>query len=353
MEPWAGRLDELADVNLRASFLGNFVNVLMQAGAQRRALELAPRHLALAAEAGDAGEEVTARMNLSNLHGRRGELEAAVAHASAADALIGETSQGGALREWNRATWGYWLAGLGRFGPALQALETAVAAFQGHASLLAMAQDSLVRVWLTLGQGARAAALVRDQAELPEGRLRARRLATRALVEQALGRPFAGLLEQAIAQTVPSEPVHIVARTLLAAGTIPTQPAEAARELVQQQRVAEAADFLPLATQAAAWRVRALVALGDRAALPTLLAHVEQAALRWRAPNVYLPELMLCCQEGYDFLRSTADARRCLDMAWRWVHAVALPELPPPFVVGFLERQPVNLRLRALVAAPA
>ncbi|MES1264342.1 MAG: hypothetical protein ABUU24_01680, partial [Variovorax sp.] len=38
------------------------------------------------------------------------------------------------------------------------------------------------------------------------------------------------------------------------------------------------------------------------------------------------------------------------ERAWRWLHETALPEVPPEYRIGFLERNPTNRALRAWAA---
>lgn len=354
MAPWSQRLETVADPALRASFAGNHVNVLMQAGQHHQALQQAARHLQFAQAAADAGEQLTAHMNLSNLHGRRGDLGPALQHAEAAEGLVEESGRGAAVRQWNRITWAWWQAGLGRYGPALQALEAAIAALQdpGGAQLLALAQDHLVRLWIVLGQPGRAKALVDSQPPMPPGRLLARQLGTQALLAQALGRPDAALLAAAAAQVPDNDPVRLAAEIRLAAIDIADTPAAAAARLAALQQRAEAAEFLPLAVDAASWRAQALAQAGDAApgVLPALLRHVEHELPRRQAPNVYPPAVLLRCHAAWTTLGAHADAQRCHQAAGHWLQTQALPQVPAPFVDSFLQRNPSNAQWRLLAA---
>lgn len=337
--PWQARMDGVGDPRVRREYFGNLTNLLMQASRNGQALAAARRHLDCARQTDHGGEQVAALMNLSNLHGRRGDLELAIEYGQAADRLIPDTEQAALLGPWNRATLGYWLAGAGRFDAALQLLDAAVAALaRGNPMQHQMAQGLLARVWVTLGQPARALALVREMPEAPPGRLRASQLALRARIEQARGRDAAPLF-RAVVATALSEAdfVRLGAEVALA------DCAGDARALASLQQRAEQLEYFPIAAEAASLRLQAQ---GEPADVPTVLA-AEQRVLAARLPAYYLPEQLARCSSAYRRLGRESDACRCEQAALDWVHKTALPQVPPPFVDSFLHRNPVNAALRA------
>jgi DNA-binding SARP family transcriptional activator len=335
--PWLGRIDAIDAAPVRRDFFGDLTNLLLQANRAGEALAAARRHLELARLTGHGGEQVAALMNLSNLHGRRGDLDKAIEHGRAADRLMPETEQASMLGPWNRATLGFWLAGSGRFDEALALLEGAVAALADAPVQRQLAQGLLARVWITLGQTARAVALVRAAPEMPPGRMRAGQWAVRACVDEAQGLDATAAWQEVIAHATADDPTRVVAETALAG-----RANDADAMLALQQR-AERLEYFPIAAEAATLRLQGLPV--DGLALATAAA--ERQALASPSPFFYPAAQLARCAAAYRRAACAADARRCAQAALDWVHRAALPHVPAPFVESFLHRNEVNVALRA------
>lgn len=343
--PWRDRIDGVASLAARRDLFGNLTNLLLQCNRNAEALETGHRHLELARASGHGGEQVSALMNVSNVHGRRGDLVRAIDCCRQAAQLIPESEQAAMLGPWNGAYLGYWLAGTGRFGEALALLEEAGTVFStGPVALRQTLQGLLARVWITLGQTARAAALVRAMVELPSGRMRAAQCALQATLDEALGLDATPAWREAAANDVAGAPPRIAAEIALAAA------AGDAAGLLSWQRQAEQVDGLPFAADAATLR---LALLTEPNALALALPAAEQLVLTARSPVHYLPGQLLRCAEAWRRLDHEADARRCERTALDWVYEQALPHVPPPFVDSFLHRNPVNAALRAVATRPS
>lgn len=224
-------------------------------------------------------------MNLSNLHGRRGDLAQAIAAGEEAAGLIPETAQSTSLLAWNRISLSYWLAGDGRFAEGLANLEAALEEFGrpgGNPMLLSLAQDLCARVWLTLGQVARAHRLV-DSPANGAGRVRARQQYTRARVRLAMGQSDQGLLAEVQSLVGEADPVGIAAGIDLA---VRGPEAPLAARLESLQRAAQDHECFALAAMAASLRTTDLVRSGRRAAA---------AKPPCSCPK---PSAQRCCPEG-------------------------------------------------------
>ncbi|MBG6080911.1 DNA-binding SARP family transcriptional activator [Rubrivivax gelatinosus] len=343
MQRWRTRITELADPVLRCEFHGNLATLLIRVNRSGEALPVAEQHLALARATRSATEQLAALMNLSNLHARRGDLTRAVEHGREADRLATEIELTATLAWWNRASLGFFLGGLGRYAEALQLLEAAAGALATSPLQQNLALGLLARVWLTLGQGARAHRCVQGLSEAPPGALRTAQLVLRAAVAAATGQPAAPLWQEAAATGVAEDPHRIQAEIELAC--------EAGRlDLLHElERRADAAALFPQAAEVA---TRTLALLADRQAAAAAAA-AEHRTLQARSAHYYLPALLLRCAEAYERGGRGDAAQRCLATALDWVHRDALPHVPAPFVEGFLHRQPVNVALRAAAARRA
>ncbi|MGC4076978.1 MAG: BTAD domain-containing putative transcriptional regulator [Rubrivivax sp.] len=343
MQRWRTRITDIADPVLRCEFHGNLATLLIRVNRSGEALPVAEQHLALARSTRSATEQLAALMNLSNLHARRGDLRRAVEYGQEADRLATEIELTATLAWWNRASLGFYLGGLGRYAEALALLEAAVDALAGSPLQHNLALGLLARVWLALGQAARAHRCVQALGEAPPGALLCAQLALRAAVAEATGQPAAPLWQQAVETGAAEDPNRLQAELELACG--------AGRvDLLQElERRADAAALFPQAAEVA---TRMLALLAERQAA-TAAAAAEHRALQTRSGFHYLPAQLLRCAEAYERGGRGDAAQRCLATALDWVHREALPHVPAPFVDGFLHRQPVNVALRAAAARRA
>jgi hypothetical protein len=93
---------------------------------------------------------------------------------------------------------------------------------------------------------------------------------------------------------------------------------------------------------------RAAVALADadraRQAAGALVALLGEG---YAAEFTYGPEAWLAAAEAWQLAGDDAAAQRAWAAGAAWVQGRALPQVPPPFVDSFLQRNPVNRRLLA------
>lgn len=348
--PWLGTIEAEPDVKERIWMYGVAFGCLFDADRLHEALRMAEAFHATATGHGLADEEITSRINLLIVHLRLGQAQQAAEEGLRVDALLEHQPQQAMLRVWNRIHRAVAQVAVGELGQAVQAFSEAgefLRANQQGSALLAIAEDFLGALWLTLGQAARAKQVADAPVAGVDGARKARRLILRAHVQRVLGQDPGPALEEASAACGPEG----LADTRLAIGIERLHgrdDAEAAATLAALGRQAEERAFPVLAQLAALQRLRVLARLGPGPALAEAASAVEQGASLVRGFRVYFPEQMLACCQAYAALGQQAEARRCAAAGLRWVEQVACPSLPPELRAGFLERNPANRELRAL-----
>jgi DNA-binding SARP family transcriptional activator len=346
-------IDTLADLRLRIEICSAYENLMIQADRPTELPVWMHRHLAYAKQAGDQASQMTALMNLQAHALRQGDLEPGIAHARAAAAAAPAGEQARALASWSETGLGFMLCGLGRYGDGLAVLERELAYSLGAsaqaAALTANQEQWLAQVWITLGQTARAQALIASDEGIAPGARRAKRLMVRAALQQALGQRVQAkaLWQEALEQTDPlaNRWDQIVCHIHLADHAEPAGAIEACLDLARQST---ARDYHVLTVLAEAAGLRAHLRSGSlREAERPLLQRVEADACRWRHPIASVPALLLDVAEAWLALGEREGADRCLRAAHHEVYTRQLPQVPEAFRHGFLNRNADNLRLQA------
>jgi tetratricopeptide (TPR) repeat protein len=239
----------------------------------------------------------------------------------------------------------------GLYSPALPALERVLDEFERrNAAFWAQAcRMVLVRLWLDLGQYARAVPLLRDEPDDLPAWLRADRRLLQLEQARALEQPaMAGVLDEA----------HALAATDLQRG--PGLQVRALRALPPAQVLAQAPALAK--TLAARERFGALLALHAHVACAALAeGQLEVAATSARvalalfkegyAPeSMYRPEVHLVAWRVLMQAGAPAEAAEALKAGIDWIRSHALPHVPVPFLDSFLHRNPVNRELLAAAA---
>ncbi len=238
----------------------------------------------------------------------------------------------------------------GHYSTALASLERVLVVFEqrGTAFWVQACRMVLVRLWLDLGQVARAVPLLRNEAaELPAW-LRADSRLLQLELARALHQPAStDLLNEAwalAAQDTQRGP-SLKVRTLRS--WPPDQVAERAEPLAKT-----------LSTKERHGALLALHVYVARAAC--VLGHISAAAAAARAAaalleagyapeSMYLPEAHLVAWQALTQAHAHAEAAAALRAGTDWIRSRALPEVPAPFLDSFLNRNTVNRELLALV----
>ena len=348
LAPWEEQVLSLPDLHERISFCGGFENLMAQADQPAQALKWGLRHLDWAQQAGDRVEEMLAHVNLSADGMRRGDLTGGIGHAQAAAALATTSEQTRAVASWNNTGLAHMLSGMGRYAEAIDLFERELAYTAGAPTALRANQEQwFAQLWLNLGQPARAQQWLGQDESVPPGYGRAKRLVARAAVELATRGDDFALLQQAL-QDSAGVPVRRYEWLMAAIGLL--RRAEPAQVLAQTKALLPIAHERGWGVQAAqlqALRVTAWLGLHNAIEAGHAARQLEALALRHRHPTAYFPALMQRAAQGHAAAGHHEDARRCTVEALHWVHAVALPQVPPPFVESFLQRNAVNRQLRA------
>ncbi len=242
-------------------------------------------------------------------------------------------------------------AEVGHLGPAQVELDRLLPHFEamGAPFWVQAVRATQARLWQHLGQHARALQALQVDAEGVPAWMQAGHLWMRLEVEQWLGLPLA---TQPVQQALALLDGDAHRRTGNAVRSLRFQPAQA---------VLDQADTL-----AASARGKELFG-----ALAALHMHTARAALALKQPDraaaaafeltsllaqgfvpdfVYTPEAWLVATQALQTAGHLQPAQAARAAGQDWVRAVALPQVPAPFIDSFLHRNPVNRDLLASAA---
>ena len=345
LAPQRSWLDAQADDTLRMLWHGDWAAALGQAGRLNEAVAAFDVALLAARRGGLRDAEGRLLLNCSVSLRQSGQLDRALALSRQGQALSAERVPIDILvLARNEAETGHYSNALAALEPVLKVFEDRGTLFWAQACRMVLA-----RLWLDLGQRARAVPLLQvEPADMPAW-LRADRLLLQLELARAMEQPAAaGLLEEALAL----------------AGTDPQRgPGLAVRALrdLPPHQVAARAAGLSRALRAKE-RFGALSALNVHLARATLaLGRTAQAAAAARAAlapfddgcapeAMYLPEACLVAWQALQQAGAPEEAAAALRTGTDWIRGRALPQVPAPFIDSFLRRNAVN---RSLLAAAA
>lgn len=350
MQTWSERAGAAQQAEIRVGFASEYANILMQSDRPLQALPAVQRHHDLAEAAGLHGEQAVGLMNLFALHTRRGDTAAALRAAQQADRLLSESGQAALLWSWNRIHLAMGLAATLRYGEAIQTLEQAGAALPPRAPVACLHANFSAELWLTIGQTARAVAVLPAQTDdrLTPG-MRAATLLVRSRLETALGRDGEPLLQQSWAIAAQGQSHDRIRCAVERLGYERDPEAALAAAALLQVEAADLA-FHPLAALAARHRLQRATELRRTEGLSALAQHVQDLLDRHAGWTLREPETLLALAEAWQLLGDEMQTRRCVEFGWRCLYERALPTLPPAFRDSYLEQVPVHRRLRALAA---
>jgi DNA-binding SARP family transcriptional activator/tetratricopeptide (TPR) repeat protein len=301
-----------------------------------------------AAEAMDSDLLPQAINNVGYTCAKMGQHERAVDHARRALTLSRSRSDefdATGLGPIIRFALGHHLRNLGRYREAIELMDDATQGFVAGRSpmLLASVNHQMALLWVQLGQAARAQPLV--AADVPEQTAvqQAQRLAFRAMVWEAQGRPAVDEIRRALA-LVPN-PDSLAHRMWTLAATTLVEPQEGESLACGLAVWAAARERLGLALAAHGRAARCAWAQESWArAVP----HVDEALRLSRdvQPDLYyLPELWLVAAQVYGAAGREEDRLIALRTGCEWVLRVAREHVPDAFRQSFLHRNPVNSQL--------
>lgn len=346
LAPLRAWVDAQADDTLRMLWHGEWGASLGHAGRLCEAVGAYDTALAASRRLGLRDAEGRLLLNRSVTLRQSGQIDQALACSRDGQALSVAGAADPAERPVDRLVLARDEAEAGLYGPALRALERVLAEFErrGTAFWAQACRMVLVRLWLDLGQFARAVPLLRDEADDLPAWLRADRHLLQLDLARALGQPAAaGTLEQALslavtdAQRGPS--LQVRALRSLPPFEVAAQVESLARLLAAKERHGALLALRVHAARAALEEGRAEAAA---AAARSALLLFEQGV----APeSMYRAEAYLVAWQALTRAGASTEASVALQAGAHWIRSRALPHVPAPFLDSFLHRNAVNRTL--------
>lgn len=239
----------------------------------------------------------------------------------------------------------------GLYSSALPALESVVTEFERRQARFwhQAGRMVLVRLWLDLGQYARAVPLLREEPDELPAWLRADRRLLQLELARALGQPApTGVLDEVLtlAAADPQRGPSLQVRALrwLAPAEVMAQAPSLVKALNARERFGAVLALHVHVARSALDEGRTDVATGAARAALALIA--EGCA----PESMYRPEASLVAGRALAQSGAHAEAAAVFRSGSDWIRSHALPQVPVPFLDSFLNRNPVN---RDLLAAAA
>jgi len=303
---------------------------------------------------GDLSELATLTSNLATVKGNLGSVGDALALAQRALALhvqLGTTEgpAGGVVETYV----GLYCGMVGRYTEALERLDAAVARFErdGQKTWIAVASNHKAFLLTQLGQFARARQALNYEAPSVES-VRARGASLAARVDRALGIADDAGLRLALEILNRGGDPHVRMQALLDEAER-LEPGQSLAQCDEVLRMARALEFGGVAMRAGLLRALALhrdQRQGESAAqLRALLPRLDEVA----PADMYLPDAWWIAVQVFDACGASDEAMMALAHATRWIHKVALPNVPEAFRDSFLQRNPANRALLAVAVRRA
>lgn len=348
LAPLRAFVDAQPDTALRMLWHGEWGASLGHAGRLREAVAAYDVALAASRHLGLRDAEGRLLLNCSVTLRQSGQLDRALVQSRQGQAMSAAETTGAAELPIDALVLARDESETGHYASALSSLESVLAEFQqrGTAFWCQACRMVLVRLWIDLGQYARAVPLLRDEpGELPAW-LRADRRLLQLELARALEQPApAGALAEAfaLAQADPQRGPGLRVRALrfLPPADVLAQAEALTSALVAKERfgallalhvhVARAA-LAEGHSQAAAAAARAAQALFDEGYAPE---------------SMYLPEAHLVASQALARAGALVEADAAALAGTDWIRHRALPQVPAPFLDSFLHRNAINRELLA------
>ena len=349
IEPYRALIEAEGTPEQRGNFWADYAYVL---NTVRRLLDTDfALHKAIdnATALGDIAELATLTSNLATVKGNLGRVPEALALAQRAFALraqLGATDgpEGAVLETYV----GLYSGLVGRYGEALQHLDSALVCFARDKQVLwtALASNHKAQLLIDLGQFARAQQALVYEAP-PIDHVRARGATVAARLARAMGHSGSDRIDEAVALLAQGGDPHVRMHALLDHARCHDN----GPDLASYDEVLQMAMQLEFA--GVAMKVRLLRALAQSRACQTAEAATAMREIIGQLSAVqpvdlYFGEAWWIAAQVFDANDDREDALMALAHGAKWVRQVALPNVPEPFRDSFLQRNPSN---RGLLAA--
>ena len=346
IEPFETLVESNGTREQRGHFWADYAYVLNSARKLRRTADALARAIDNARALGDLAELAELTSNLATVQGNLGDIGQALKHALQARALqseIGDT--GGPWRGVIEQHCALYSAEAGRYGEALDTIETALDCFRsdGQTLWIAVANNNKAAMLIHLAQYGRAKRAL-DYVAPSVGHVRARGAMLAARIARLLGgsaKPDLRLAAEALGSA--GDPYMRLLVELEEA--IEMAPTDAAVLCGRVRAAAEKIEYFGVALKAGLLSARFLLNASEPDAAAARLAELQPALASIQPTDMYLPEAWSI---GHDVLTANGDASGAavlLARAIEWIEQTALPNVPPTYRDSFLHRNPVNRRL--------
>ena len=351
LAPLRAWLDAQPDEALRMLWHGDWGAALGHTGRLTEAVAAFDVALDAARRLGLRDSEGRLLLNCSVTLRQSGQLDRALALSRQGQALSAAETQDAAELPIDALVLARDESETGHYSTALNALERVLGEFEqrGTAFWGQACRMVLVRLWLDLGQYARAVPLLRDEPdELPVW-LRADRRLLQLELARALEQPAPpGLLDEALALAA-ADPQRGPGLRMRAMRALPlAQVLEQAPVLVKTLAARERfGAVLALHVQVARAAMLDDQTDGAAGAARAALALLEQG---YAPESMYRPEANLVAGRALAHAGAHDEAAAAFRAGTDWIRSHALPHVPVPFLDSFLNRNAVNRELLAAAA---
>ena len=352
IEPYRAQVEAGASAEQRGRFWADYAYVLNGARRLRDTSHALQQAIDYAQSVGDIAELATLTSNLATVRGNLGQVSDALALAQRSLALqtqLGATDgpEGAVVQTYA----GLYCAMMGRYGEALQHLDSALACFVRDKQVLwiVVASNHKAQFLIDLGQFARAQqALAYEPAPIDHVRARSATIAAR--LARAQGHSGHGQLQCALQELTPRTDPHVRMHVLLedtGGDDVDAANAAVARcdEVLEQALQLE---FAGVAMKARLLRADALRRAGRSTEAAASMREVVPQLERVQPADLMLGHAWWLAAQLFDAAGEGDQALIALGRAAQWVRQVALPNVPPEYRDSFLQRNATN---RALLAA--
>lgn len=348
IEPLRDPVEREGSAEHKGRFWSDYAYVLNTARRLRDTAFALERAIESTRALGDLAELPTLTSNLATVRGNLGHVDEALDLAQRALALqtqLGTTDgpAGGVVETYV----GLYCGMVGRFGEALEHLESAIARFvrDGQTTWIAVAGNHKSQLLMQLGQFARARQALDYEAPCVEA-VRARGATLAARLDRASGQSGESRLQHALALLNHGGDPHTRMLALLDEAER-LLPFEAVSSCDQVLRTATELEFGGIAMRAGLLRAHALHRDGRSNEGADVLRRLLPRLATIQPADMYLPNAWWIAVQVFDACGLCDEATMALAQATRWVRQVALPNVPDAFRDSFLQRNPTNYALFA------
>lgn len=349
IEPFREQVEREGSAEHKGHFWSDYAYVLNTARRLRDTAYALERAIENARALGDMAELATLLSNLATVKGNLGNADEALDLARRAMAVqtqlgITDGPTGGVVQTYA----GLYCGMVGRYGEALELLDSAIARFErdGQKTWIAVANNHKSCLLMQLGQFARARQALGYESPSVDT-VRARGAALTARLDRALGQGDEGGLQRALEILRRGGDPHVRVHALLDEAEL-LDPAPAVARCDEVLGMAQAFEFGGVVVRAGLLRARALHRDGRTEESATQLRAILPRLEKTLPADMYLPEAWWIAAEVFDACGASDEAVMALAQGTRWIRQVALPHVPEAFHESFLQRNPTN---RALLAA--